>query len=108
MQKLNDMRYPDMNIQAIHPEEGSTAGDMPHGLGLRTEISVTLVKSEIEGWRVNRYPWHLLESMDAYMVIKNCKATTARLMAYLYAKRRGWKISTSVKGPTVAWLWRVE
>jgi hypothetical protein len=57
----------------------------------------TLSKNKITH-KVDRYPWEALTKIGDIIAIRGVDLQTARLMAYAYAKRHGWKVSGSIKG----------
>lgn len=47
-------------------------------------------------YQVSRYPWPELEDFNTMLIIEGVGASTARMMAYAYARRRGWKVSGKI------------
>lgn len=97
------MRYPGWKIEFTPPHEDIVDDSI---FGKMTEVSVTKMPSEIPGWRTNRYPWFLLEKKDHYIIMHGVNARSVRHEAYVFARRRGWRVSTAMIDDSTLRIWR--
>lgn len=73
-------------------KSGGTSSETPSG-GLKNyeivKVDVNPITSKV------KYPWYRLENREPF-ILEGVSAFRARQMAYMYAKRRGWKVSGKI------------